>query len=219
MLEMDSRDEPRHADVRTNEAHMEGAANRKEAGVQGSVGHLRLDAIDSPAAHICPARRDELVVVQRLHDRHAASRRNDHRGCRQLWVELVQMDDVGSEALDETAHRRGRGGIPERFRRDHALRTGSQPVAALTRHRRPDELAVVLAFEGASVARKCHLVTTLPQDRGKLETVPVRAPRDVRELVASTISSPEPAGPLTIAPGFPPRGSGLTRGRRRKSPA
>ena len=93
------------------------------------------------------------------------------------------MDDVGAESLEQPTHGSGGVGVPEGPPHDAQASAERQGVAGIGGHGRLDEDPARLDVRRGRRGEEADVVTTTAQDLGELEAVPIRAPRDVRELV------------------------------------
>jgi hypothetical protein len=152
-------------------------------GVQGAKRELGLVAIDPPATVVPVVRRQELVIVERLHDRQLLPRRDDHGRAGQLGVELVGVDDLGTEELDQALHRRRSVAIPDRAARDPELSRDPEVAARGVGHRGGDELALAEGVSRARGGEQGDLMATPAQELRQAEAVEVGAACDVGVLV------------------------------------
>ncbi len=201
---------------------VEPAAQDEGGGVQGAEREPAIVAIQPPAAVVQVARRQKLVVVKRLDDRHPRPGGSDHRRAGELGIELVGVDDLGTKAADQPSHGRCGGGIPKSAAGDPRPLSRAEPLARGVGDRGGDELAVAEDVARARGREQRDLVTAPAQHLRQPEAVEIGSPGDVRVLVnhqdahrRTPIAAGVPPSPARTAPGPPPRRSGPNRRARR----
>jgi hypothetical protein len=180
---MRPRDEIGNRDPLGDCGHMEAAADNEGRGVQCAEGKAGFALVDLAPLGVQGIRGHELVVVERLDDRNPVPASDHDRRDRELRIELVRMDDIGSKIGHEASCRCGGFPIPDRKACCLRLSWHRKGVSRVVRDRRGYEESLVLNVLRACAREKCDFVAVLSECSSERQALPVGAARDVRILV------------------------------------